>query len=68
MCVCTYDNPATFRRECWSNGKIIYSYDARLWFYKVFPLPARVFFFGANIGDWKEGQIVGDTSAIAEEE
>ena len=26
MSVCTYDNPATMRRECWENGKLVCAY------------------------------------------
>lgn len=64
MSVCTYDNPATMRRECWQDGKLLCSYCAMLYALKKFPVPAELYFFGANIGDWKEGQLVGDKSAM----
>ena len=28
------------------------------------PIPADVFFMGANIGEWQDGRIVGDLSAM----
>lgn len=28
------------------------------------PVPPEHFFFGANIGDWEAGQLVGDASAM----
>lgn len=63
MTVCTYDNPATMRRECWQDGRLIHAYDSALYALMVWPVPARAYFFGANIGDWKAGQMVGDPSA-----
>ena len=66
--VATYDNPATHCRECWSNGRLVASYKMPLlegqgkW-----PPPSKYFFFGANIGPWKEGQIVGSRDAILAE-
>lgn len=69
MSVCTYDNPATMARECWQNGKIICHYKATLLQpYAKEPIPAEYFFFGANIGPWKEGQIVGNNAAIGKVE
>lgn len=64
MATCTYDNPATWARECWQNGKLLCHYKAELLFTQI---PGEHFFFGANIGPWKTGQVVGDISAIAEE-
>lgn len=67
--VATYDNPATQCRECWANGKIVASYKMPLleaaghW-----PPPPRRFFFGANVGPWVEGQIIGNPAAIATRE
>jgi hypothetical protein len=62
--VCTYDNPATMSRECWQDGKLICAYKMELFFLKVWPIPADKFFFGANIGDWKTGQMVGNPHAM----
>lgn len=63
--VATYDNPSTQCRECWSNGSLIASYKMPLLVAQGYwPPPAKLFFFGANIGPWKEGQIVGDAAAI----
>ena len=28
------------------------------------PIPGHLFFFGANIGPWESGQMVGDPSAV----
>lgn len=66
MSVCTYDNPVSMARECWQDGKRIchYSFDLLPPFAKK-PIPGRIFFFGANIGSWKPGQMVGDAKAMA---
>lgn len=58
--VCTYDSPR-MRRECWENGKLIYAIDCSLLYAKGFSGPI---FFGANIGEWETGQIVGDPEAM----
>ena len=65
MAVCTYDNPSTMARECWKDGRLLCHYQAILLppFAKE-PIPADVFFFGANVGEWHEGRIVGDSSAM----
>lgn len=65
MSVCTYDNPATMARECWQDGELLCHYGFQLLppFAKD-PIPAEHFFFGANIGPWKLGQIVGDADAM----
>lgn len=50
------------RRECWENGKIVYSIDAFALVQKGgtgFPI-----FFGANVGPWKTGQIIGNPKAM----
>lgn len=60
MSVCTYDNPNTIARECWENGKIICSYSMYLLASKT----KIKFFFGANTGPWKTGQIIGDSDAM----
>lgn len=66
MSVCTHDNPATMARECWQDGKLLCSYSWLLLIeaIKGQHIPYDKFFFGANIGPWKAGQIVGDPSAI----
>lgn len=64
MSICTYDNPATWRRECWQDGRLLCFYSANLYFLKVWPIPARLYFFGANIGPWEDGQMVGDPAAM----
>lgn len=66
MSVCTYDNPATMARECWQNGEMLCHYAFQLLppFAKE-PIPAEHFFFGANIGPWKLGQMVGDAAAMS---
>lgn len=66
MSSCTFDNPATMARECWQDGKLICHYKAILFFIDPFPIPSEYFFFGANIGPWKEGQIVGDKTAMGD--
>ena len=67
MPVCTYDNPDTMSRECWSDGKLLCAYSAELFFLKEWPLLPSEFFFGANIGDWKTGQLIGDDAALPDE-
>jgi len=65
MAICVYDNVTTMSRECWQAGRLVYSYDAKL--LQPFarqPVPAKHYFFGANIGPWVPGQMVGDPSAI----
>lgn len=64
--VCTYDNPATMQRECWRDGTLFCAYSYELFFLPEWTLPPKLFFFGANIGPWREGQIVGDAEAIGE--
>jgi hypothetical protein len=61
--VCTYDNPATMARECWSDGVLRYSYSVTL-LESSKPISSKHFFFGANIGPWKTGQLVGDSEAM----
>lgn len=65
MKTCTYDNPATMARECWQSGKFICHYQAVILppFAKK-SMPTEVYFFGANIGKWQTGRIVGDKSAM----
>jgi len=64
MAACTYDNPDTMSRECWRDKKLVCSYSVELLCSKQ-PIPGEYFFFGANIGPWKTGQIAGDKEAIA---
>ena len=73
MAVCTYDNPATMRRECWQDGKLIRAYSVQLLLRALGPnesqpIPGKYLFFGANIGDWREGQFVGDEAAMTPNE
>ena len=70
MSVCTYDNPDTMQRECWSDGKLVCAYHFRLLMdmeKRECPRFSKVFFWGANIGPWEMGQIVGDSEAIGDE-
>lgn len=65
MAVCTYDNPNTMARECWQNGRLLCFYRASILppLAKK-PIPADIFFMGANVGEWQECRIVGDSSAM----
>ncbi len=63
--VCTFDNPATMARECWQDGKLLVHYSAEILPpFARYPIPARSFFFGANIGPWQTGRLVGDVEAM----
>lgn len=62
--ICTYDNPATMSRECWQDGKLLCHYQAHLFAIKPFPVPRELFFFGADIGPWEKGRMVGDKAAM----
>lgn len=64
MCVCVYDNPSTMSRECWRDGHLIRAYQMELLCFLKDELPPEHLFFGANAGDWKEGQLVGDSEAM----
>lgn len=61
--IVTYDNPATFYRECWQDGELIYALSASCIITENYP-PAELFFFGANVGQWVEGQHFGDLDAM----
>lgn len=63
MAICVYDNPVTMQRECWRNGNLrcAYSYEVII---GATEIPSKYFFFGANIGSWVTGQIVGDPKAL----
>ena len=63
MMTAVYDNPSTMHRECYQDGKLLYSYDISI-FYSKDKIPSDLFFFGAKVGDWKTGQIIGDKEAI----
>ena len=65
MVVCVYDNPDTFHRECWQDKKLIYSYSVMLLSLHEKIIKPTIF-FGANIGDWKPGQLAGDKEAIGD--
>lgn len=66
MAICTFDNPVTMARECYADKRLLCKYASRLFFLHEWPVPAEYFFFGANIGDWKEGQFWGDKEALPE--
>jgi len=62
---CVYDNPETMARECWQDGKLICQYQYRtLPPFARNPIPKEHLFFGANIGPWETGQMVGDAGAM----
>jgi hypothetical protein len=66
---CTYDNPNTMARECWQDGKLLCRYSASLLERalnpgETQPIPGERLFFGANIGEWSPGQMVGDAAAM----
>ena len=52
-------------RECWQDGRLLCHYQAHLYFLEKWTVPRELYFFGANIGTWKTGQIVGDKNAMA---
>lgn len=60
--VCVYDNPATMSRECWESGVLRCSYSAA--FLHTEGTQNVKIFFGANVGEWQPGRIVGDAAAI----
>lgn len=64
MSICTYDNPATMARECWRDGRLLYSYSFTLLYADPFPMLPDRFFFGANVGLWETGRLVGDRAAL----
>lgn len=66
--VCTFDNPNAWRRECWQDGRMVFAISKTAFFLKRWPIPPRYFFFGANIGPWKDGQVVGDPNAIGDDD
>jgi len=64
MMTCVYDNPASMMRECWQDGELIYAYSFNFLLENGPRIPANLFFFGANIGHWSAGQIVGEKEAM----
>lgn len=64
MPVCTYDNPNNWRRECWQDGRLVCWYSFEFFFFRDAKIAPEMLFFGANIGPWREGQIVGDERAM----
>ena len=65
MAVCVYDNPISMARECWQDKKLLSMYPfSTLLPFAVVPIPPVYFLFGANIGPWNPGQIIGDPEAI----
>ena len=65
MAVCTFDNPATYCRECWQDGRLLvsYSYDVLPGIARD-PSPGRLFVLCANVGPWEPGRTWGDRAAI----
>ena len=64
MPVCTYDNPKYWRRECWQDGRLVCWYSFGIFLFRDAKIAPESLFFGANIGPWREGQIVGDERAM----
>jgi hypothetical protein len=53
-------------RECWQDGTLLCHYSAELLPpYARHSIPGELFFFGANIGPWITGQLIGDPEAMA---
>ena len=59
----TFDNPATMAREAWVNGRMIAHITADALIQKGFR-GGPWFPFYLNIGEWREGMILGDPGAI----
>ena len=66
MKTCTYDNPATMYREAWRDKRLIAHITAEFLFQKPTICPRPPIHMGLNVGDWKEGQKIGDPEAIGE--
>lgn len=65
MAVCTFDNPSTFKRECWQDGELIFAYSAMILpRVALDPIPGQFLFFGANVGPWSPGKMWGDPAAM----
>lgn len=65
MSVCVYDNPATWRREAWQDGKLVCDVAAAVLFQKGFN-GDRNFPWVLNCGPWRGGEIRGDKDALLE--
>lgn len=63
MAACVYDNPVTMRRECWQNGVLVYWVTLEL-LLSVGSQGHPDLFFGANVGPWTGGRVIGDKSAM----
>ncbi len=63
---CTYDNPATMCREAWRDKRLIAHITAEFLFRKPSVHHRFIIHMGLNVGDWKEGQKIGDPEAIGE--
>lgn len=54
------------QRECWQNKRLLYAYSSELFLLPGQGIPPEHLFFGANIGEWDTGQMIGDEDAIGE--
>jgi len=62
--ICVYDNPSTWRREAWCNGKVVSDISAQFLLTKDFK-GGQWFDFRLNCGHWQEGVIqYGDKRAM----
>ena len=71
--VCVYDNFDTMSRECWQNGRLLYSYSAvalesKPASWETQSIPSEYLFFGANVGSWVPGRLIGERSAMEPED
>lgn len=66
---CVYDNPATWQREFWQDGKIICIYAFKILppFVRKEASPLAGRYFGSRFGPVISGQIVGDATAMTKE-
>jgi len=60
---CVFDNPATWRREAYQDGKMLCDVSAELLLQKGFE-GHRDFPWILNCGPWQEGRLVGDSKAL----
>jgi hypothetical protein len=63
MKVCVHDNPATWRREAWQDGKMLCDVAAEVLLQKGFK-GHRDFPWILNHGPWQEGKLWGDRAAL----
>lgn len=61
--ICVFDSPATFAREAWQDGKLLYKVDAAVLLDFNFR-GGKWFPFILNVGPWSEGTVYGDEEAI----